>query len=111
RLSARISNDLRLEVFAHLQRLSLDFFTGTKVGVVMTRMTSDIEALQQLFQDGLLQFLIQGLTMVMVTGILFADNARLAVITVLLIVPLLTVLSLWFRAASDNAYARVRDGI
>lgn len=111
RLSARISNDLRLEVFAHLQRLSLDFFTGTKVGVVMTRMTSDIEALQQLFQDGLLQFLIQGLTMVMVTAILFADNVRLAVITVFLVVPALTALSLWFRSASDHAYGRVRDGI
>src|SRR5205823_589636 len=49
RLSAWISNDLRLNVFAHLQRLSMDFFTDTKAGVVMTRMTSDIEALQQLF--------------------------------------------------------------
>ena len=111
RLSAWISNDLRLKIFAHLQRLSLDFFTGTKAGVVMTRMTSDIEALQQLFQDGMVQFLIQGLTMVFVTVILFGDNVRLATITVLMIVPLLTALSLWFRAASDNAYARVRDGI
>src|SRR3954447_14290581 len=41
RLSAWISNDLRLSVFAHLQRLSMDFFTDTKAGVVMTRMTSD----------------------------------------------------------------------
>src|SRR4051812_33925923 len=111
RLSAWISNDLRLSVFAHLQRLSLDYFTDTKAGVVMTRMTSDIEALQQLFQDGLVQFLIQGLTMVFVAAILFADNVRLATITILLIVPALTVLSLWFRSASDTAYARVRDGI
>src|SRR2546421_12943079 len=107
RLSAWISNDLRLRVFGHLQRLSLDFYTGTKAGVVMTRMTSDIEALQQLFQDGLIQFVIQGLTMLMVGAILFADNVRLATITILLIVPVLTVLSLWFRAASETAYARV----
>jgi len=111
RLSAWISNDLRLRVFAQLQRLSLDFYTDTKAGVIMTRMTSDIEALQQLFQDGLVQFLIQGLTMAFVAVILFLDNVQLAVITVSLIVPVLTALSLWFRSASDRAYARVRDGI
>ena len=111
RLSAWISTELRLRVFAHLQRLSLDFFTDTKAGVVMTRMTSDIEALQQLFQDGLVQFAIQGLTMAAVTAVLFADNVRLATITVLMIVPLFTALSLWFRSSSDRAYGRVRDGI
>jgi len=72
RLSAWISNDMRLRVFAHLQRLSLDFFTDTKAGVVMTRMTSDIEALQQLLQDGLVQFLVQGLTMIFVAAITIA---------------------------------------
>jgi len=111
RVSARINTELRIRVFAHLERLSLDFYTDTKAGVIMTRMTSDIEALQQLFQDGLVQFLIQGLTMVLVAALLFADNVRLAVITVAVIVPLLTGLSLWFRTASDRAYARVRDGI
>ena len=45
--------DLRVRVFAHLQRLSLDYYTDEKAGVIMTRMTSDIEALQQLLQDGL----------------------------------------------------------
>ena len=42
-----------MRVFAHLQRLSLDYYTDEKAGVIMTRMTSDIEALQQLLQDGL----------------------------------------------------------
>ncbi len=111
RISAWISNDLRLRVFAHLQRLSLDFFTDTKAGVVMTRMTSDVEALQQLLQDGLVQFLVQGLTMVVVTAVLFSYNVRLATITVAMVVPLFTALSLWFRSASDVAYERVRDGI
>ena len=60
RLAAWVMNDLRVKVFAHLQRLSLDFFTEEKAGVVMTRMTSDIENLQQLLQDGLSQFAIQG---------------------------------------------------
>ena len=74
-------NDLRVKVFTHLQRLSLDFFTAEKAGVLMSRMTSDIENLQQLLQDGLAQFAIQGLTMVVIAVILFTTNVRLAFIT------------------------------
>jgi ATP-binding cassette, subfamily B, bacterial len=111
RLAASVMNDLRVKVFAHLQRLSLDFFTREKAGVVMTRMTSDIENLQQLLQDGLAQFAVQGLTMVVITAVLFTLDIRLALITVLLIVPALVVMSLWFRNASERGYIRVRDGI
>jgi len=111
RLAAWVMNDLRVKVFAHLQRLSLGFFTEEKAGVIMSRMTSDIENLQQLLQDGLSQLAIQGLTMVVITIILFATNVRLAAITVLLIVPALVVASLWFKRASERGYDRVRDGI
>ncbi len=111
RLAAAVMNGLRVRVFAHLQRLSLDYFTVEKAGVVMTRMTSDIENLQQLLQDGLSQFAIQGLTMVVITVVLFTMNVRLALITVVLVVPVLTLLSIWFRAASERGYDRVRDGI
>ncbi len=104
-------NDLRVKVFTHLQRLSLEFFTVEKAGVLMSRMTSDIENLQQLLQDGLAQFAIQALTMVVITIILFTTNVQLALITVVLIVPVLTILSLWFRRASERGYDRVRDGI
>jgi len=111
RLAAGVMNDLRVKVFSHLQRLSLDFFTAEKAGVVMTRMTSDIENLQQLLQDGLAQFAVQGLTMVVITVILFTTNVTLAIITVLLVVPALLLMSLWFRVASERGYDRVRDGI
>ena len=82
KLAAQVMNDLRIRVFTHIQRLSLDYFTDEKAGVVMTRMTSDIEVLQQLLQDGLAQFAIQGLTMVLVTTILFTYNWLLALITI-----------------------------
>ncbi len=111
RLAAWVMNDLRVKVFAHLQRLSLGFFTEEKAGVVMSRMTSDIENLQQLMQDGLSQLAIQGLTMVVITVILFVINVELAVITVLLIVPALVIASVWFKRASERGYDRVRDGI
>ena len=79
----------------------------------MTRMTSDIEALQQLFQEGLVQFAVQGLTMVVVTVVLFSlQRRRWRSITLLVVVPAACwSLSLWFRRASDRGYNAVRDGI
>jgi ATP-binding cassette subfamily B protein len=111
RIAAWVMNDLRVKVFAHLQRLSLSFFTEEKAGVVMSRMTSDIENLQQLLQDGLSQLAIQALTMVVITAILFVLNVTLALIVVVLIIPALVLASLWFRRASERGYDRVRDGI
>ncbi|HWF56370.1 MAG TPA: ABC transporter ATP-binding protein, partial [Solirubrobacteraceae bacterium] len=74
-------------------------------------MTSDIENLQQLLQDGLAQLAVQALTMIVITVVLFTLNVKLALITLALVVPLLTLASLWFRSASARAYDRVRDGI
>lgn len=111
RLGQSMLFDLRVRVFRHQQRLSLDFYTREKAGVVMTRMTSDVETLNQLFQDGFVQLMIQGLTVVIVTIVLFAMDARLALISILAVVPLLAVLTTWFRRASDTGYLRVRDGI
>ena len=111
KMTSRSLFELRVRLFAHLQRLSLDYFTDEKAGVIMTRLTSDIEAIQQFLQEGLAEFLVQGLTMVIVTAVLFSYNVKLALLTVLVIVPILTALSLWFRSASDRGYQRVRDGI
>ena len=85
RLASWVMNDLRVTIFRHLQRLSLDFFTEEKAGVVMSRMTSDIENLQQLLQDGLAQFAMQGLTMVVIAVFLFTTNVRLAIITIVVV--------------------------
>lgn len=111
RLASRIMHDLRVRVFTHFQRLSLDFFTDEKAGVLMSRMTSDIENLQQLLQDGISTFALQGLTMIIITIVLFATNVVLAAWTILLIVPVLFVLSVWFHVSSEKGYLRSRDGI
>ena len=111
RLASWVMNDLRVKVFTHLQRLSLDFFTEEKAGVVMSRMTSDIENLQQLLQDGLAQFAIQGLTMIVITIFLFLTNVTLAAITVFVVLPPLVIMSVWFKRASERGYDKVRDGL
>jgi ATP-binding cassette subfamily B protein len=111
RLAASATRDLRIRIFAHLQRMSLDYYTSEKAGVTMTRMTSDVESLQNLLQDGFAQFGIQVLTMVVVTAVLFHYNAELALITLLLIVPPLAAASLWFRHAADRGYNWQRETI
>ena len=111
RIAAMVMHDLRVKVFTHLQRLGLDFYTDEKAGVIMTRMTSDIENLQQLLQDGLAQFAVQGLTMIVITIIMFTLDVRLTIITLILVVPALTLSTIWFSVASERGYEKVRDGI
>ncbi len=110
-LGQRMLFDLRVRVFAHLQRLSLDFFTREKAGKIMSRMTSDVEALNLLLQDGIVSLAVQGLTMVVVTTVLLFLDLTLGLVTVLFVVPLMGALTLWFRRRSDAAYNDVRDGI
>ena len=111
KLSSRAMHDLRIRVFTQFQRLSLDFFTEEKAGVLMSRMTSDIENLQQLIQDGISQFALQGLTMIVITVILFLTNVTLAAWTVLLVVPILVAFSIWYHHASEKGYLLARDRI
>ncbi len=111
RLGEKLMYRLRVRVFSHLQRQSLGFYTKEKAGVLMTRMTSDIEALTQLFQEGLVNFAVQALTLVVITIILFTQSASLALITLLVVVPTTFLMSLWFGKVSETGYRRVRDRI
>ena len=111
RLGEKLMYQLRVRVFSHFQRLSLDFFTDEKAGRLMTRMTSDIDNLTQLFQDGLVNLAVQALTLVVICVILFTMSPVLALITIALVIPVMVVLTLWFRRASDRGYSIVRDRI
>jgi ATP-binding cassette subfamily B protein len=109
RLNENVIYDLRVRVFSHLQRMSLDFFTDERAGVLMTRMTSDIENLEQSLQEGIVQLLVQGLTLVVLTIQMFFFSERLAVITLVVVTPVMLALTVWFQRASDHGYLRVRD--
>ena len=111
RLGQKLMYELRVKVFSHLQRLSLDFYTGERAGRLMTRMTSDIEALANLFQEGLVNLVVQGLTLVVISTFLFTMNAELTFILLCLVVPPMVGLTWWFRSASDRGYGVVRDRI
>ncbi len=114
-VTARVGADLmvrlRVRIFAHLQRLSLGFFTEEKSGVLFSRQTSDPVSLAALFQEGLVQLAVQALTLMIVTGLLVALNAWLATIVLLAVVPAMLLMTLWFRSASGPRYLDVRDRI
>jgi ATP-binding cassette, subfamily B, bacterial len=111
RVGERLMYVLRVRVFSHLQRLDIGFFTEEKAGRLMSRMTSDIESLTQLFHEGLIQMVVQGLTLIFVVAALFYYNVELALITLLLVVPFMVIMTIWFRGASDRGYEVVRDRI
>ncbi|MFP5578063.1 MAG: ABC transporter ATP-binding protein [Acidimicrobiia bacterium] len=111
RVGEALMESLRVRIFSHFQRLSLGFFTREKGGVLMTRMTSDIDSLTALFQEGLVNMFVQFLTLAIVTVVLFAVSPTLAAILFLGVVPVMLAMTLWFRKASDVAFLDVRDRI
>lgn len=102
--------DLRRQLFAHLQKLSLDFFTRQKTGWIVSRLTNDIDALDQLVTDGVTSLVTNSLTFAGAIVFLFVLDWRLALAT-LTVMPLLLVATLVFRARSAHAYAQVRNKI
>lgn len=110
RTAERVLYGLRVRVFAQLQRLSLDFYDRELGGRIMTRMTSDIEALTQLLQTGLVTAIVSLLTCAGVAVALLVMNWQLALIT-MTIVPPLAFATVWFRRASAVAYEDAREKV
>jgi ABC-type multidrug transport system fused ATPase/permease subunit len=106
----RALQDLRIEVFGHLQRLSIGFYSRRQSGVLISRLTNDVEALNQLVSDGVVTLFQATLTILGTVVILFWLDAELAAIT-MLAVPLLLLGSLAFRIASADAYRVTREKI
>jgi ABC-type multidrug transport system fused ATPase/permease subunit len=106
----RVILDLRRNVFAHIQKLSLDFFSRQRTGWIVSRMTNDIDALDQLVTDGVTSLVTNGLTIVGAAVLLFVLDWRLALAT-LSIMPILLVGTLMFRTRSARSYALVRNRI
>ena len=106
----RVILDLRRNVFAHLQKLSLDFFSRQRTGWIVSRLTNDIDAIDQLVTDGVTSLVTNGLTIVGATVLLFVLDWRLAFAT-LSIMPVLVVSTLMFRTRSARSYALVRNRI
>jgi ABC-type multidrug transport system fused ATPase/permease subunit len=104
----RILADLRNRLFRHLQRLSLGFFERNRAGVIISRLTNDVDALDQLVTDGVTTLVQNTLILLGSAVILFYLDWRLA-LAALGVIPLMAVATAIFRVRSARAYASVRE--
>ena len=104
----RILADLRNRLFDHLQNLSLGFYERNRAGVIISRLTNDVEAIDQLVTDGVTSLVQNTLTLLGTAILLFVLDWRLALAT-LIVIPFMAVASAIFRLRSARAYSAVRE--
>jgi ABC-type multidrug transport system fused ATPase/permease subunit len=102
--------DLRRRIFAHLQTLSIGFYSRNRSGVLISRLTNDVQALDSLVTDGIVTLFASTLTLVLTAGILVWLDPGLALVT-FLVFPVLFAASVIFRIASADAYRATREKI
>ena len=102
--------DLRLELFEHLQSLSVGFYSRNRAGVIISRLTNDVEALDALVSDGIVSLFQGTLTLFGTAAVLFYLDSSLALWTCL-VIPILWVGGLIYRIASADIYRRTRERI
>ena len=110
RTAERMLFALRVKIWAHLQRLSIDFYEREMAGRIMTRMTTDVDALSNLLNSGLINAVVSLFTIVGVGIAMLAWNVELALVALSVVVPL-AVATVAYRRLSGRAYARARDRI
>jgi len=110
RIGEAFLRDLRVRVFDHLQRLSMPFYDREKAGVIVSRMTSDVDSMQELVQMGLLMFVSNGLLLVVSFVVLAVVSWKLLLLSVVCL-PIVILASIKFQRDSNVAYLDVRDGI
>jgi ATP-binding cassette subfamily B protein len=106
-LGQNVMYDLRRQIFGHLQRLPLPYFDRNPVGRTMTRVTSDVEVLNELFSSGVVSIFGDVFTLVLIVGAMFWMDWQLALVT-LTVMPFVFAVALIFRARIREAYRDVR---
>jgi ATP-binding cassette subfamily B protein len=106
----RLLYTLRVKIFAQLQRLGLDFYERELTGRIMTRMTTDVDALSSFFQTGLITMVNSVLTFVAVLILMLVINVRLG-LTLVLFLPVLIAATVIFRSKSSRAYSDAREKV
>jgi ABC-type multidrug transport system fused ATPase/permease subunit len=110
RVGADILFDLRRTLFAHVQELSLSFYERYTSGRIISRLTNDIDALNELLATGLTSVITSLISVLAITVILLRLDVRLGVVT-LIVMPLVVGLTFWFRSNSARSYRAVRRAI
>ena len=106
-IGQRVMYDLRREIFAHLQRLRLSFYDRTPVGRLMTRVTSDVEVLNELFSTGVVAVFGDVFTLIFIAAFMFAVDWKLALVT-FCVLPFVFLAAAAFRTRIRDAYRDLR---
>ncbi|HUN79406.1 MAG TPA: ABC transporter ATP-binding protein [Solirubrobacteraceae bacterium] len=102
--------DLRIRIFTHLQRQPIGFYESRPAGVLISRITNDVEALESLVTDSVVTLFQAGLTLIGAIAVLIYLDPKLALLT-FCIVPFVAGGSIWFRLTSAGAFRRTRETI
>jgi ATP-binding cassette subfamily B protein len=103
----RVMYDLRMEIFGHLQRLSVTYFDRNPVGRLMTRVTSDVETLNELFSSGVVTIFGDVFTLVAIMGMMLVIDVKLALVT-FAVIPLVWLTAAIFRRRVRDAFRDIR---
>jgi ATP-binding cassette, subfamily B, multidrug efflux pump len=103
----RVMMDLRREIYSHLQRLHVGFFDHNPVGRLMTRVTTDVDAVNELFTSGVVTVFGDLFTLFGIMGVMLAMNWKLALVT-FSVIPLFFLVTNWFRRGSRATFREVR---
>ncbi|HEY8256484.1 MAG TPA: ABC transporter ATP-binding protein [Gemmatimonadales bacterium] len=107
-IGQRVMYDLRMEIFGHLQRLSVSYFDRNPVGRLMTRVTSDVETLNELFSSGVVTIFGDAFTLIAIMGMMLAIDWRLALVT-FAVIPLVWLTARVFRRRVRDAFRDIRS--
>ncbi len=109
-IGQRVMYDLRQQLFARLQAIDISYYDRNPVGRLITRLTTDVDSLNELFTSGLVEVLGDLILVIGALALMFWFNWKLALVS-LLVVPLLILATMWFRKGAQEGFRQVRSKI
>jgi ATP-binding cassette, subfamily B, multidrug efflux pump len=109
-VAQRCLADLRVAIFAHVQKLPMSYFDRNPVGRLVTRMTTDVDVLQEMFSSGVMTLVSDFVMVIWIVGIMFYLNVDLALVSLALIPPMAIAIN-YFRVKARQTYRQIRERI
>jgi ATP-binding cassette subfamily B protein len=109
-VAQRCLADLRVAIFAHVQKLQMSYFDRNPVGRLVTRMTTDVDVLQEMFSSGVVTLVADFIMVIWIVGIMFYLHVELALVSLALIPPMALAIN-FFRVKARQTYRQIRERI
>ena len=109
-VAQRCLADLRVAVFSHVQKLPMSYFDRNPVGRLVTRMTTDVDVLQEMFSSGVMTLISDFVMVFWIIGIMFYLHVELALVSLALIPPMAVAIN-FFRVKARQTYRQIRERI